>query len=54
MLTALRTFRDRLAKEKFAAGEAYETSGRVVDDGLGRAVKTDWLRRRSYEPVWRA
>ncbi|SCK49991.1 hypothetical protein H181DRAFT_04511 [Streptomyces sp. WMMB 714] len=27
----------------------YWTSGFVVVDELGRAVKTDWLRRRTYE-----
>ncbi|HYQ68786.1 tyrosine-type recombinase/integrase [Actinophytocola sp.] len=46
---ALRTFKARQAKERLAAGEAYEASGYVVVDELGRAVRTDWLRRRAYE-----
>ncbi|GBQ01025.1 site-specific integrase [Streptomyces spongiicola] len=47
--TALRTFRKRQAAEQLAAGEGYDASGRVAVDELGRAVKTDWLRRRAYE-----
>jgi integrase len=46
---ALRTFKARQAKERLAAGEAYEASGYVLVDELGRAVRTDWLRRRAYE-----
>ncbi|MET7639337.1 site-specific integrase [Streptomyces sp. NPDC005438] len=49
VLTPLKTFKARQAAEKLAAGEAYEASGFVVVDELGRAVKTDWLRRRTYE-----
>lgn len=49
VLTALKAFHKRQAKERLAAGEAYKSSGRVVVDELGAAVKTDWLRRRAYE-----
>lgn len=49
VLTALKAFHKRQAKERLAAGEAYKASGRVVVDELGAAVKTDWLRRRAYE-----
>ncbi|WP_405797213.1 tyrosine-type recombinase/integrase [Streptomyces sp. NBC_01506] len=48
-LKALKAFRKRQAAERLAAGEGYESSGRVVVDELGAAVKTDWLRRRAYE-----
>jgi integrase len=47
--TALKAFKRRQAAEQLAAGEGYESSGRVVVDELGAAVKTDWLRRRAYE-----
>ncbi|GAQ69684.1 transposase from transposon Tn916 [Streptomyces turgidiscabies] len=49
VLAALRVFRARQARERLAAGNGYEASGRVVVDELGAAVKTDWLRRRAYE-----
>lgn len=49
VLAALKVFKKRQAAEKLAAGEGYEASGRVAVDELGRAVKTDWLRRRAYE-----
>jgi integrase len=49
VLDALKMFRRRQAKERLAAGEAYEPSGRVVVDELGAEVRTDWLRRRTYE-----
>ncbi|PKW13655.1 tyrosine-type recombinase/integrase [Saccharopolyspora spinosa] len=53
-VSALKAFRARQAAEKLAAGEAYEDSGYVVVDELGRAVKTDWLRRRFYKLIERA
>lgn len=46
---ALKLFRRTQTKERLAAGDGYEGSGRVVVDGLGREVKTDWLRRRTYK-----
>ncbi|MGY1499180.1 site-specific integrase [Streptomyces sp. QTS52] len=49
VLAALKVFRARQARERLAAGNGYESSGRVVVDELGAAVKTDWLRRRAYE-----
>lgn len=49
VLAALKAFRRRQAAEQLKAGDGYEGSGRVVVDELGRAVKTDWLRRRAYE-----
>jgi integrase len=49
VLAALKAFRARQAKERLKAGEGYDASGRVVVDEFGRAVKTDWLRRRAYE-----
>lgn len=49
VLTALKAFHRAQAKEKLKAGDGYEASGRVVVDELGRAVKTDWLRRRAYK-----
>lgn len=51
---ALRTFKARQAAEKLAAGEAYEPTGYVLVDELGRAVRTDWYRRRIYELMDRA
>ena len=45
---ALTGFRTQQAKERLAAGEAYTACGLVVVDELGKAVKTDWLRRRCY------
>ncbi|MBB4931420.1 integrase [Lipingzhangella halophila] len=49
VVDALKAFRTRQKAERLAAGEGYEASGRVVVDELGRAVKTDWLRRRFYK-----
>lgn len=49
VLAALKAFHRAQAKERLKAGEGYESSGRVVVDELGRAVKTDWLRRRAYK-----
>lgn len=49
VLAALKAFKKRQAAEKLAAGEGYESTGRVAVDELGREVKTDWLRRRAYE-----
>lgn len=44
---ALKAFKAHQAKEKLAAGpEAYEDSGRVLVDELGRDQRTDWLRRK--------
>lgn len=45
---ALVSFRARQAREKLAAGEAYEASGYVVVDELGRPFKTDKLRREAH------
>ncbi|MFI7148410.1 tyrosine-type recombinase/integrase [Nonomuraea sp. NPDC050022] len=45
---ALRTFKALQAAEKLAAGEAYEDSGYVLVDELGRPWKTDKLRRAAY------
>ncbi|GHE05962.1 tyrosine-type recombinase/integrase [Streptomyces alanosinicus] len=46
--TALVQFRTLQAKERLAAGDAYEASGYVVVDELGRPFKTDQLRRRAH------
>lgn len=46
---ALRSFKRLQAKEKLAAGEAYEESGYVLVDELGRPWKTDKLRREAYK-----
>lgn len=46
---ALRAFKTLQAKEKLAAGEAYEDSGYVLVDELGRPWKTDKLRRAAYK-----
>jgi integrase len=46
---ALRAFKALQAKEKLAAGEAYEDSGYVLVDELGRPWKTDKLRREAYK-----
>lgn len=48
LLAALVTFRARQAKERLAAGAAYEASGYVVLDELGRPFKTDKLRREAH------
>ncbi|WP_405626161.1 site-specific integrase [Streptomyces sp. NBC_00016] len=45
---ALVSFRAQPAAEKLAAGEAYEDSGYVVVDELGRPFKTDKLRREAH------
>ncbi|WP_406462600.1 site-specific integrase [Streptomyces sp. NBC_01622] len=45
---ALVSFRARQAEEKLAAGEAYEESGYVVVDEMGRPFKTDKLRREAH------
>jgi len=42
------TLRACQASEKLAAGEAYEDSGYVVVDELGRPFKTDKLRREAH------
>lgn len=47
--TALRELRRQQAAEKLAAGVAYEASGHVLMDELGRPFKTDQLRRRLYK-----
>ncbi|MEU8524840.1 site-specific integrase [Streptomyces sp. NPDC048629] len=49
VLEALRAFRSRQHQERVKAEDGYEDSGRVVVDELGRAVKTDWLRREAYK-----
>ena len=43
---ALKAWRQRQAAERLAAGVAYEPSGKVLVDELGRPFKTDQLRRR--------
>ncbi|WP_149830085.1 tyrosine-type recombinase/integrase [Streptomyces tailanensis] len=47
--TALVAFRARQEQEKEQAGEAYEGSGYVVVDELGRPFKTDKLRREAQK-----
>lgn len=49
VLGALKAFRRVQAAERLAAGDAYEASGYVLVDELGRPQRTDWLRRRAYE-----
>ncbi|MFI2188274.1 site-specific integrase [Streptomyces sioyaensis] len=53
---ALVTFRFRLrqTQERLTAGEAYEPSGYVVVDELGRPYKTDKLRREARKLMERA
>ncbi|MFE4691708.1 tyrosine-type recombinase/integrase [Streptomyces sp. NPDC056749] len=46
---ALRAFRKIQVAERLAAGEAYENSGYVMVDSLGRPWKTDKLRREAYK-----
>lgn len=46
---ALRSFKTLQAKEKLAADKAYEDSGDVLVDELGRPWKTDKLRRKAYK-----
>ncbi|MEV8392662.1 MULTISPECIES: tyrosine-type recombinase/integrase [unclassified Streptomyces] len=45
---ALKAFRTLQRRERLAAGDAYEDSGYVVVDGLGRPLQTDKLRREAY------
>ncbi|MFB6423633.1 tyrosine-type recombinase/integrase [Streptomyces microflavus] len=45
----LRAFRRIQVAERLAAGEAYEASGYVMVDALGRPWKTDKLRREAYK-----
>ncbi|MET9835740.1 site-specific integrase [Streptomyces sp. NPDC006385] len=47
--TALTAFHVRQEQEKDEAGEAYEASGYVVVDELGRPFKTDKLRREAQK-----
>lgn len=47
--TGLRAFRKIQVAERLAAGEAYENSGYVMVDSLGRPWKTDKLRREAYK-----
>jgi integrase len=42
LLAALRALKARQARERLAAGEAYEHSGLVVVDELGRPVHPEW------------
>jgi hypothetical protein len=46
---ALPTFRTLQAKEKLLAGEAYEDSGHILVDELGRPWKTNKPRREAYK-----
>ncbi|OPC84268.1 site-specific integrase [Embleya scabrispora] len=48
VVQGLKTFRAIQAREKLAAGEAYNASGYVLVDELGNPMKTDMLRRRAY------
>jgi len=48
VVTALRAFRTTQARERLAAGPAYEDTGYVLVDELGAPQRTDWLRRRAY------
>ncbi|MEV0369823.1 hypothetical protein AB0I10_08350 [Streptomyces sp. NPDC050636] len=47
--TALLALHACQARERLAAGEAYELSGYVVVDELGRLFKTDKLRRVAHK-----
>jgi integrase len=47
--TGLREFRKTQVAERLAAGEAYEHSGYVMVDHLGRPWKPDKLRREAYK-----
>lgn len=51
---ALRAFKALQAKERLQAGEAYEGSGYVLVDELGRPWKTDKLRREAYKLMEKA
>jgi integrase len=42
LLVALRALRAQQARERLTAGEAYESSGLVVVDELGRPVHPEW------------
>ena len=42
LLVALRALRAQQARERLAAGEAYESSGLVVVGELGRPVHPEW------------
>ncbi|MGH3480567.1 MAG: site-specific integrase [Nocardioidaceae bacterium] len=48
VVAALTKFRAMQAAEKLRAGTEYKDSGRVLVDELGAALRTDWLRRRTY------
>ncbi|MFB9924429.1 tyrosine-type recombinase/integrase [Amycolatopsis halotolerans] len=48
-VAALRRFKAQQAKERLAAGEAYEASGYMLVDELGRPFRTDQLRRAAYK-----
>lgn len=54
LVRALKAAKAGQAAEKLAAGDAYEDSGYVVVDELGRPVRTDWLRRRVYRLMGQA
>ncbi|MGH7743322.1 MAG: tyrosine-type recombinase/integrase [Candidatus Dormibacteria bacterium] len=49
VVSALRRFKVIQARERLNAGEAYENSGYVLVDELGRPFKTDQLRRVTYK-----
>ncbi|MEU2080843.1 tyrosine-type recombinase/integrase [Streptomyces albus] len=49
VLRALKAFHIPQAAEKLATGEAYEDSGYVLVDDLGRPWKTDKLRREAHK-----
>jgi integrase len=51
VIASLRTFKAVQAKERLAAGPAYEDSGRVLVDELGAPQRTDWLRRQTYRAM---
>lgn len=46
---ALMEFQSRQADEKELADAAYQESGYVLVDELGRPCRTDWFRRRAYK-----
>lgn len=50
-VTAMKAFKTLQARERLAAGEAYQGSGYVLVDELGGPCRTDWLRRRAYEAM---
>ncbi|MFJ8788462.1 site-specific integrase [Streptomyces sp. NPDC102462] len=49
VLQALKALHTRQLRERLKAGEAYEASGRVVVNDLGKDWKTDKLRREAYK-----